>query len=427
MKINFKNKAFTITEALVSFALIGLIFVATVTNIGRNDHYDKLYWQAFNTLYQASKSASTDFENKNSYKEKWRTNYDGSGKNGNNSFDRGGNRNDATPHIQRKYPGFLKNDPLWLNDIGGDTFCKKLTEYINTSQTQEECKNLILEPNFTILSTRGKIGVNFYKGFSSVKKGEGGTYDVTTNVIEPSFTTLNGQKFYISQILTANFVFDNKNEAFNFKERESFRFVVVDLNGNSGPNTQFAKKGRYPDVVLFAIDSEGNVIPLGLPEFTKTYIRAVATYPTDVRSDGSPVYPAVRSSVGILWNIKKRAWGYSAEDSTSAEGKFPYMQPISQFEALSQSTKFYYNAFTCIKNPENCEKKTMSKNKSYVDSAYTYLVYQFLLKEEGSEKTLDGITETEFVSAKNSLDKDNGCITINNINSAPSCGIDFKH
>ena len=313
MRIKKHIKAFTLTEAMVCFMIIGLIFIATITNIGKNDHYDKLYWQAFNTLYQASKAASSKFEKskETNYMEKWVAK--------NHRIDR--SEESGTHLINRKYPGFLRDKNE--SHMNGYNFCKRLTETINTLNPEHECKSNDIAPNVNITSTKGKIGVNFYKGFSYVEKGEGGTYDVTTPTIEPSFTTVNGQKFYISQVLTANY--DPESEKFAVQERESFRFVIVDLNGDSGPNTQFIKSTRNPDVVLFAIDSEGNVIPLGLPEWSKAYISAMATYPSYLNSDGTPVYPLVHSPIETLWHAKKRAWGNKIGEC-SARGGANYLK-----------------------------------------------------------------------------------------------------
>ena len=408
MNHNKKTDGFTLVEAMVCFVLMGIIFIATIANVKISDNYDKLYWQAFNTLYQASKNASEKFEKSKGYRDKWlqKANEPGSL----TRFD--------------KYPGFLQEEES--TDENVNKFCKQLTEFINVDQ-DSACSTGDFGANFYISETRGKVGIDFYKGFSNIERGEDETYDADSYGMHVTFKTLNGQLFYITRVYWANF--DPKNDKFGMKEREAFRFVVVDLNGNSKPNTQFIKSGRNPDIVLFAIDSQGNVIPLGLPEFSKAYINAMVFYPTDVDRYGKPIYPKVHSKVESLWHAKKMAWGYKEDDpkACSAEAsEAPYLQNISEYEALSQSTKFYYNAMNCIDKIESCAVKEFKGKGAYADKEYIYLVSQFLYKEEGSDKIYDYLTEDECGTANTSLDS-NGCNTVTKSTTVPKCGIDFKH
>ena len=94
---------------------------------------------------------------------------------------------------------------------------------------------------------------------------------------------------------------------------------------------------------------------------------------------------------------------------------------------MSQSTKFYYNASICIDNPSDCADKERNKTQNYVDEDYTYLVTQFLYKDEGSSDYYDYLMEDDCNSEHSSLDEKNGCEAVQNYNSAPTCGIDFKH
>jgi len=411
IKSKRKSKGFTIPEAIVCFTIMGLMFIATITNIGRNDHYDKLYWQAFDTLFQAAKSAQAEYENSHKQeKEKWNATKHGEW------IDSSTER--YTTNLEREYPSFLM-----ANNGDVDEFCTRLTAFINLRQGSKQCKSK-LHSNYNITEPRGKVGVSFIKGYSSLKdESSDGTVDL--NPLTPSFVAANGQKFYISEVMTANSF--NKNVEFANNKRENFRFVVVDINGDAGPNTQFIQGGRNPDTVLFAIDKDGNVIPLGLPEWSKTYISARVTYPNDVNADGSPLYPKKHSSVDTLWNTKKRAWGDPTNQATK-EGEggtltgANWAQPVSQFVPLSQSTKFYENANECIKNPTSCKNDV--KGARYVDIEYTYLVMQFLYKQESSSEQYDILTNDPYNAQ---LDSENGCTTITNKSDDAACGIDFKH
>ena len=63
-----KNNAFTIAEAIISFILIGMMFVLTLSGLTRKTDYHQLYLQAFDILYQASKSSYKEWYNQKASK-----------------------------------------------------------------------------------------------------------------------------------------------------------------------------------------------------------------------------------------------------------------------------------------------------------------------------------------------------------------------
>ena len=434
--------AFTIAEALMTFVLMGAIFVVTVGNINFKpvNNYTKLYWQAFNTLYQASKSVHQEWEaesvekcpscNNNSNQatcyrsECWRNS---TVQNCPNCAGQERTYLGGTSNIDRDFPGFLYNHNI-NNALAGrgqdKEFCKKLTEKINTLPSGK-CESFISVANpYTITNDNKTGGKNFLEAFSYALENSDGTYEqvYADGGISPSFVALNGQKFYISSVVTANTpeMLGSAWAHFSHKNRESYRFVVVDLNGDSKPNTQFIKNSKNPDIVLFAINSMGDVIPLGLPEFSRSYINAVVYYPNDLNDDGSRMYPNIKSEPVTLWYAKSLAFGN--ETCGGGANPLPYGSAVSSIEPFSQSAKFYAVATTCKNNVKGCSNKNAGENEIYADELFVHLVMQFLFKEENSTDLYPYLTKSECVY--NSAE--NGCTPIYSESEAPPCAIDIK-
>ena len=439
-KMNKKKKiiGFTIAEALVSFTLMGIIFVASISNIRRNENYHKLYWQAFNTLYQASKSIHEEWEGANSScscstsKSSLNNCYKAScWRNSNVVNCTGCERQErefpgGTTNIDRDFPGFLYNNSIYdaLSARGQDkAFCEKFVEKINTLPTGRCASFISVADPKVVTNNSSNGGKNFFKAFTFAELQDDGTYKRNDmEGISPSFTALNGQQFYISSVVSANTSKELGSTWIDFlhTSRESYRFVVVDLNGNSPPNSQFVTGTKNPDLVLFAINSMGEVIPLGLPEFSKTYINAVVYYPKDLNSDGSPMYPKQKSDPMTLWDAKAHAFG-----NESGSAIQPYSRAISSTEPLSQSSKFYATALWCQGKASTCNNRNVKADGVYADDLFVNLVLQFLFKSENSTEIYPYLTN----SAKVVLSTKNGCslITRDDPNNAPTCAIDFEH
>ena len=441
------KKAFTIAEALVTFTLMGTIFVITISNlnISAADNYTKLYWQAFNTLYQASKSVYQDWLKEVSdtcltceddcnlntcYKQAcWRG--DDNGNHENKCPEQERHYLGGTTNIGRDFPGFLFNNNI-NNALAGrgqdEKFCEKLTEKIN-SFPAPRCKSFISIANPGKISNDGSEnkGVDFLDAFSyAIDKGDGVYEQVNEKGgISPSFIALNGQRFYISSVVTANSpkALGSAWTNFGHQTRESYRFVVVDLNGNSKPNSQFKTGFKNPDIVLFAINSEGDVIPLGLPEFSKSYMNAVVYYPNDLKEDGTRMYPKIKSEPYTLSYAKGHAFGNEA--CGGAAQQLPYGSAISNVEPFSQSAKFYGTARYCnINGIDECANKNVAADGVYADTLFTHLVMQFLYKKEGSAELYPYFTNNNECVPNSA---ENGCTTIQNELEAPPCAIDIVH
>ena len=442
MKNNHKQ-AFTIAEALITFSLIGIIFVLGVKsiNIRPNNNYNKLYWQAFNTLYQASKAYQSEWAAKSI--ENCTCNYDPDQMDcyraecwRNSTIEhkcsacKNQERNylGGTKNIDRKFPGFLFDESI-SNALAGrgqdEEFCEKLISRINTFPSGR-CKSFISVANPAVIkNSNSQGGKKFTEAFTYATENEDGTFEQIYNEggISPSFIALNGQKFYISSVVTANSpkALGTAWNNFGKQERESYRFVVVDLNGDSKPNSQFKTNSMDPDTVLFAITSMGDVIPLGLPEFTKTYINASVYYPNDLNDDGTRMYPDIKSKPMTLWEAKSYAW--SNETCGGGSNQLPYGSAVSDNEPLSQSAKFYAVAAYCKGNTKNCANKNARKTAIYADSLFTNLVLQFLFKAENSTELYPYLTQSECIYNS----KENGCEAITSVSETPTCAIDFEH
>lgn len=98
--------------------------------------------------------------------------------------------------------------------------------------------------------------------------------NVTVNECQaenPYFVTSNDQIFYFSDSLTYGY--------------QDFRIVWIDLNGKRKPNTNDVSDRRLPDIVPFAVSNNGEVTPLGMPIYEKTYIKARVVFPDEKKSE----------------------------------------------------------------------------------------------------------------------------------------------
>lgn len=86
-----------------------------------------------------------------------------------------------------------------------------------------------------------------------------------------AFVTANANKFYISY----------KNTHKLNGETIEYFIVYVDINGNKAPNKAQATPNDkvYPDIVPFIVTRKGEVIPAGLPVYSKAYLTAKVRYP----------------------------------------------------------------------------------------------------------------------------------------------------
>lgn len=115
-----------------------------------------------------------------------------------------------------------------------------------------EEKNLFCKSLIAISNTSGKTNC---ENLASVEMK--GTEPVISNIdySKPNFVTTNGQRFYISKWMS------NASVSSDY----GFRLIAVDLNGTSRPNKMEPDgTGTPPDIVTFMVLDNGEVLPLGI-------------------------------------------------------------------------------------------------------------------------------------------------------------------
>ena len=457
-RLNFKT-AFTIAEMLVVLIIIGIITAITVHSI-RNKHsqYSKLYATAYSTLVQAIYAAQSDFESAAAVnmcstldrltfywtqdcwdKYTYYNTVTGDETSITDSIEQ--TQRGAIRGYPRQYPGYLfgaYNVQAEFDGSGSETaFCRSLTNNINTIDERNECKSFItgMRPG----KTDWYLGESFLKTFCAIRRtdaseraaGKGNEICDGGGSIIPSFIASNGQRFYISKVLYANPPFypdriTGQNDSDAQHERMAFRFIVVDLNGDNGPNSQIRKKDTLPDLVLFAVGiksigsgATGFVVPLGWPEFDDSYFSAVISYPYygqgyDPSTGKRKLNPKDFSESMTLFEAKNVAWYGDLDDNWTNSY---YGQMFVPDQPFTFSNLFYYWGINC--NGAGCSAKNGMGNQYHVDKMLANLVYQFIYTPDigDTEDYAWNIgpgnkqyhTFIPLVVQGGTLDKDGGC------------------
>ena len=407
------KKAFNLTEVLLVLAIIATISIISLPSIkSSSDDYRGMYYTAYNALVQAVGNAAlewnpnctcTEFENLNEemlHETCWtKACWD--------RFEEDSKGNSADLGIAREYPGFLMGDPTIGNFDGYATdsyFCKTLTSKLNTINETTECQyfiNAYANKNKDGEDLDYSTGIDFKTAFCNRHVTRPSEYDFD-NVekceyeIQPSFITANGQRFYISKLLSTNadsreFLNTTGEQKIN---REFFRLVAVDLNGNNGPNTQLQKNsGKLPDIVLFGLRSNGTVVPLGLPEFNRNYASAIVQYPKQLKAfdeDGNIITNNEKQSSALpLYDAKVKAWGIHAGSGADINSDVAYGQVFSEMEPLSYSPLLYQMSIACRPTKSGGEApqagSTCPTNR-YIDELLARIVTQFTFDKNGSSQ-----------------------------------------
>ena len=114
------------------------------------------------------------------------------------------------------------------------------------------------------------------------------------------FVAVNGMKFYFTDRMTKTITQDTIT--YNI----GFRLVIVDLNGDSGPNKfQESASDSITDTVPFVLTDEGEVYPIGLPVVDTGYLTAKVHYPDGPGADDFDQYSGSMS----YYDAKTSAWG----------------------------------------------------------------------------------------------------------------------
>ncbi len=419
MKNYFKKaKAEVNTDNYILCALIIVIILSYGAYFFKKEDYTKEYYRAYSNLLKASHNSTKEWQGENSSlcdcnkKICWTR----------KCFLKIANKNNFSGETaqKRNYPGFLygKIDEGTFDGRGTDeNFCNLFTSSLVLRKSYDNCKNFISGVNTSKTGTNSATGgILFSNAFCSQTQNETANANDTcgkNSELLPTFITDNGQIYYMSKIVYSNDFDDmfkiNKNEPSN---KNAYRFVAVDLNGKMSPNSQMMNGSSYPDIVLFAINSTGNIVPLGLPEFSNIYIKARVKYPFKERD---------YSEITTLWRAKIKAWGPEAENKD--DKTVIWNQGYSQEEPFSQSIRLYKNALNCM--GKNCTDEAKDDiNKQYSDNLYTNLILQFMFKQAGSNKfnstVFDKNSQYEFLSN----DFNSGCLKAD-ILSSSNCKVEI--
>lgn len=425
-----RKKAFNLAEILLVLAIIGTISILSLQVIRKsNDDYRRMYYTAYNTLVQAAGNAAlewnptcscSDFENRSDDMLLGTCWADACWKHF--EYKNGTAGNSVNLGVRRDYPGFLMGSYTKGSFTGYATdsnFCKTLTSKLNTINETIECQYFI---NAYALNNKSNQRIDYSKGnefldtFCSKQMTKPSEYTNETinkceTEIQPSFITANGQRFYISKLLSTNanlqrYPDTNGNPKIN---REFFRLVAVDLNGINGPNTQLTRaSGKLPDIVLFAIRSDGTVVPLGLPEINRNYAGAIVQYPEFLRKIDSATGTIERNTTTqsgstTIFAAKALAWGFETGKGIDINTDTAYGQVFSEMEPLSYSTLLYQMSSLCrpIEAGGSGSSSTCPTNR-YTDELLARLVTQFLYNKKGSSETIPLNSEPD-------ADTDHGC------------------
>ena len=246
------NKGMTLGELLIVFIIMGVVAAMTIITANPQEKSLKyVYVRTLNTL-------GTAFYNSSSNLPSYLTS--------------GG----SASHMDGSFP------------TRAYEFCLMLTEYINT--TAGGAANCSAAETSTIDINQDAAAI-----------------DTLLNSNSPNFIASNGVKYWMGTIgegtdcLTGTFAASNGSGNFNVR----YYIVVVDLNGDMGPNTVVWNPNRIADRVAFIVTEEAEVIPLGYPEVDVRYLTANVVY---AMSSGIELEEQNTSVNMTYYNAKRTAW-----------------------------------------------------------------------------------------------------------------------
>lgn len=208
--------------------------------------------------------------------------------------------------------------------VGGfEKLCAALTEYINTEETN--CAVSPIPDSVAYMTSE--------------------THDFQSD--KPHFIALNGMKFYLSELLSDNYMpytsrsyYRPEDPTFTLK----FFMVYVDLNGKDAPQRPHSivpqRKKTHPDVFAFAILPTGDAIPIGIAEYDMKYFSTQIAYEEDSLIYYTPNYS--------LHSAKHAAWNWYKNSSSTPEFKervsFTYNDHIKKILLRNRSKLYNFNA-----------------------------------------------------------------------------------
>ncbi|MDD3237766.1 MAG: hypothetical protein PHV37_06680 [Candidatus Gastranaerophilales bacterium] len=118
------------------------------------------------------------------------------------------------------------------------------------------------------------------------------------NIVDPTFTLANGQRYYLSPIVET--------------EDYYYRILAIDLNGAKAPNKPDI------DIVSFVIFENGEILPLGDAAENQDYIK-VKVKVFNIKNDKNPVYVLKDTNKKTALTYRQ---GYCAADTPSIYGDY---------------------------------------------------------------------------------------------------------
>ena len=255
--------AYSMFELLIVFTLISFLIIYELIIVNRKmNEYGGVYYNAYNTLRKVTYNIFIDtYCPSNSVQ--------------------------PEPGADPDYD-CTKGARAFPKDV--TELCKRYTEYLNV-------------PN----------GANFCTEKKEAQ-GHGNINEKADNISEDTlkFKTTNTFRFYISGTGSNN---ESPYEytANGSNDKVEYFIMYVDLNGSKAPNRVDKEVGNkvLPDIVPFAITRKGEVIPMGFPVYSTSYITAKVRYPDEAASDS---YKENLSESMSLYDAIAKAWG-TADDN----------------------------------------------------------------------------------------------------------------
>ena len=281
-KTSYKRFAMTLAEVLLVFSIIGVIASMTIYTAKPFDKNMKYaYAKAYDTLNVAFYNARTTLPK-----------YLQPGENGTAN------------------PLMINGD--WPRE--SETFCKMLLEYINFKAED------INGPNGP--SVGGSIPIEQPDNNFSVANCAAGMVDISQSAAKidatlkktrPHFVASNGMKFWLAGInkmgdIGARVLTITGGNGQQFQVR--YYVVLVDLNGDSRPNTVEITDKKAGDIVAFAVTDQNEVLPLGRPEYDRRYLSARVVYNVNIDQTAE----ASTSNTLTYYEAKRMAWAETAGD-----------------------------------------------------------------------------------------------------------------
>ncbi len=310
-KKRFK-KAFSLVEVatVMVFAGVILIYELVILN-GKINNYNSAYYNAYNTLSLLTYNVFADPECVNAV-------------------------NDNSELGKKCYGNNYGNEKRGF-PINGIDLCYRFSEFLNIPKSGLHCGGGDEDADEEKQDGVSKFTVN--ESADNIGKAT------------RRFTTSNSNRFYIDDRL---YEYKGDEEKFRYPDgsdaKLEYFIVYIDINGSKGPNkVKTEANGKYlPDIVPFAVTRRGEVIPMGYPIYSQTYMSArVET--EDVNENSTT--------------------NEDGTTSTNNDQKKFVSDSMTYYEAIHRA---YGNDKKDNAVCESKNKEDIEENNIYFDNKYTY-------------------------------------------------------